>query len=93
MNIETSSRAGSMESNDIFVMLHPSDQGIQIDLESKVYLQYGSQIRTLILKTLEEEGVQGVHLVARDSGALDYTIKSRVKTAVSRAKKAGKPYE
>jgi len=93
MNIETSSRAGSMESNDILIMLHPSENDIQIDLESKVYLQYGPQILKVIQQTLEEEDIHGVHVVARDSGALDYTIKSRVKTAVSRAKKAGPTYE
>ena len=89
MKIEKSSRAGSVESNDILIMLHPSNGGLQIDLESKVFQQYGQHIKSLIEKTLSEANVLDAHIIARDSGALDYTIQSRVKTAVTRAMKTG----
>lgn len=93
MKIEKSSRAGSVESNDILIMLHPSSEGLQIDLESKVFHQYGQHIKSLIEKTLSEADVSNAHVIARDSGALDYTIQSRVKTAVTRAMKAGEQNE
>lgn len=90
MEINKSSRAGSMESNDIFITLQPSDQGIEIQLESKVMKQFGKRIEKIIHETLEKAGVDQVLLVAKDNGALDYTIKSRVLTAISRAVEGGR---
>jgi len=80
-------RAGSMESGDILIMLHPYKNGIKIELESKVMKQYGTHIKTLIQSTLEYYGVRDIYVVAKDSGALDYTIKSRIKTAIERSVK------
>ncbi len=88
MDIERPSRAGSVESNDILIMLHPAEDHVEVDLESKVFAQFGAHIEALIVETLYECGVTGAVVVARDSGALDYTIRSRVKTAVKRAKGA-----
>ncbi|QRN85164.1 citrate lyase acyl carrier protein [Clostridia bacterium] len=92
MKIERPSQAGSMESNDILIMLHPSNQSIQIQLESKVKKQFGKHIEQAIKETLDEAGVTQVLVVAKDSGALDYTIKSRVLTALSRSME-GPSYE
>jgi citrate lyase subunit gamma (acyl carrier protein) len=89
MKINKPSRAGSIESNDIFISLHPNDGKIEIQLESKVKKQFGKRIEKIIRETLKEAGVDQVLLVAKDSGALDYTIKSRVLTAVSRARTGG----
>ncbi len=86
MNIKTPAKAGTMESNDIYIMVSPNaDGGIVIDLESIVMKQFGKQIEEVILKTLNKLNVKDVHLVARDRGALDYTIKARVETAIKRA--------
>lgn len=90
MKIQRSSRAGSMESNDIFITLHPGAEGIEIQLESKVMKQFGKRIEHVIRQALEEAGVTETLVVAKDSGALDYTIKSRVITAVERAQGGGR---
>ena len=89
MKIIKPSRAGSVESNDIFIMLHPSDHGIEIQLESKVMKQFGKRIHQVIESTLAETGVTHALVVAKDSGALDYTIKSRIVTAVNRSLEGG----
>lgn len=77
-------KAGSVESNDILIMIAPGDGNLELDLESVVYKQYGEEIKEIILKTLAEEGVTDAKVKAQDKGALDFTIKARVKTCVMR---------
>ncbi|ABR49539.1 citrate lyase acyl carrier protein [Alkaliphilus metalliredigens QYMF] len=85
MNIKTAAKAGTMESNDIYIMVQPKDDGgIIIDLESIVMDQFGKQIRQVIEQTLMELEIKNIHMIAKDRGALDYTIKARVETAVKR---------
>jgi citrate lyase subunit gamma (acyl carrier protein) len=89
MRIQNPSCAGAMESNDILIMLHPSVDGVQIQLESRVKKQFGRRIESVIRTTLAEVGVTGTLVIAQDKGALDYTIKSRVITAVNRSLEGG----
>ncbi len=89
MDITNPARAGSMESNDIYIMLLPSSEGIIVELESKVIKQFGKKITNTILEVLKEHNISSVKILAKDSGALDYTIKSRVTTAVKRSLKEG----
>ena len=90
MKIIKPARAGSMESNDIYIMLLPYDGGVDLQLNSKVIKQFGKRIKKIILLTLEELNITEVQIIANDSGALDYTIKSRVMTAVERSLKGGR---
>lgn len=83
MKINKPSRAGSMESNDILIILYPSEKR-EINLTSIVKKQFGEQIEKIICETLDEIGVEGVKVDAEDKGALDYCIKARVITAVER---------
>ncbi|MGG7163020.1 citrate lyase acyl carrier protein [Clostridium ihumii] len=86
MEIKKVAKAGTLESNDIYIMLMPKDgEGIELELESIVMKQFGDQIEKTILETLKELGVTSVLVKAQDKGALDYTIKARVETAVKRA--------
>ena len=71
MRIIKPSRAGSLESNDVLIMLYPGDTR-QIDLESPVKAQFGAAIIAVINEVLDELGVTGVKVDARDRGALDY---------------------
>jgi citrate lyase subunit gamma (acyl carrier protein) len=78
--------AGTLESNDIRVMILENDNaGIEIELESVVEKQFGKQIRKVIKETLEKLQIDNIKVIAVDKGALDYTIKSRVACAVYRA--------
>lgn len=86
MRIIKSSKAGTLESNDILIMVAPNDEGNKVELESIVKLQFGDHIEKLILDKLKELDVENVYVKAQDKGALDYTIISRVETAIKRAK-------
>lgn len=86
MEIIKPSKAGTMESNDIYVMLQPNEgAGIKVELESPVMKQFGKRIEEVILETLKSLDVKDVLVVAKDRGALDYTIRARIETAVKRA--------
>lgn len=86
MKFVKNSIAGSLESNDIRVMITANDEpGVKIELESVVEKQFGRQIRKVILETLEKLKIDNVKVIATDKGALDYTIKARVACAAYRA--------
>ena len=78
--------AGTLESGDILVRIAPaSSDGLSIDLESSVAAQFGAQIRSLIVETLEGLGVDKADVMVVDKGALDCTIRARVTAAAVRA--------
>jgi citrate lyase subunit gamma (acyl carrier protein) len=77
-------KAGSVESNDILVMISPGEGSLEVEVESVVYKQFGESIKDVILNTLAEEGIKDAKVIAKDKGALDFTIKARVKTCIRR---------
>lgn len=86
MNITKVAKAGTLESNDILIMVMPNDLGrIELELESIVMPQFGEVIRQVIINKVQEMGIEGITIKAQDKGALDYTIGARVETAVKRA--------
>ncbi|SFM15899.1 citrate lyase acyl carrier protein [Pelosinus propionicus] len=80
-------QAGTVESSDILISLMPAEAatGIQVELVSPTLQQYGKHIKNLIIETLVFHGIEDVQVYANDKGALDCTIKARVKTALERA--------
>ncbi|SKA90338.1 citrate lyase subunit gamma (acyl carrier protein) [Caloramator quimbayensis] len=86
MEIKRIAKCGTFESNDIYVIVEPnSDGGVEINLESIVMKQFGEQIKKTIDETVKSFGIKSIKITAKDRGALDYTIKSRVETAIKRA--------
>lgn len=86
MKITKIAKAGTLESNDILVMVMPNENsGIELQLESIVMKQFGDQIEKVILDKIKEMGIEDIVIKAQDKGALDYTIGARVETAVKRA--------
>lgn len=86
MEINKPSKAGTMESNDIYVMLMPNPKGgIEINLQSIVMKQFGEEIERVILETLKDFKIENVIVNAQDKGALNYTVKSRIETAIKRS--------
>ncbi len=78
--------AGTLESGDIFIQIAPSkNKGVQIDLDSTVKYQFGSQIKKVITETLQGLGIEDAEIKATDKGALDCTIRARVTAAAVRA--------
>ena len=86
MNLITTGNAGTMESNDIMITVEPSDAGgVQVELTSSVYQQFGKQIIAVIQETAASYGVENALITAVDKGALDCTVRARVATALTRA--------
>lgn len=77
--------AGTMESNDVMVTIGPGDRGIEIELSSPVERQYGDQIRQAVQQVLTEYSIRRAHVRLVDRGALDCTLRARLKTAIFRA--------
>lgn len=84
IEITKMAKAGSVESNDILVMISPGNGRIDLDLESVVYNQFGDKIKGVILDTLKDAGVKSAKVIVKDKGALDFTIKARVKACIKR---------
>lgn len=81
-----SAQAGFKEANDIHILIQRRESGgIIIDLESPVMRQFGRDIQRSIRETAERIcGLENIYIKAIDGGALDYTIRARVETAVKR---------
>ena len=78
--------AGTLESNDCYVTVLPNhSSGIQLVIRSIVMQKYGHLIEKTIREVLEEYQIEHVSLTLEDKGALDFTIKARVKTALERS--------
>lgn len=75
--------AGSKESNDCLVTVVKSDK-TQIEIESVVAAFFYEQIKATVEETIKELNVENILVKVEDKGALDYTIKSRVTSAINR---------
>lgn len=82
--ISKAAKAGSLESNDLMIMIEPSDK-LDITLNSVVKEQYVDKILKAINEVLDEEGVTKANIVIEDKGALDFTIRARMRTAIERS--------
>lgn len=85
MEIKQTAIAGTLESSDCMVTVEPGEGGIELELSSVVIRQFGTQIRKVILETLERLEITNARLTVVDKGALDCTIKARVECAVYRS--------
>ena len=86
MKLITTGSAGTMESNDIMITVGPTAEGgVQVELTSNVYQQFGKQIIAVIRETAAGYGVENALITAVDKGALDCTVRARVAAALTRA--------
>ncbi len=84
MKITKSSKVGTLESNDCLIYLEPSEK-LEIEIKSIVMEQFGDKIKEVVSQTLSEEKVTKALVIIDDRGALDYTIKARLKCAIRRS--------
>jgi len=75
--------AGSYESSDCVITVSKSDR-TEIKIESIVFDQFGEQIEKVIKDTLNENNITNILVECFDKGALDYTVKARLETALKR---------
>ena len=84
MDIRKAAVAGTLESSDCMVSIEPA-RGIELEIESAVFRQYGKRIKEVAMETLDRLDVRDARVSIVDKGALDCTIKARVECAVMRA--------
>lgn len=85
MELKVVAKAGTLESNDIQIIIDPDNDGLDIKLNSVVMAQFGDQIERVIKETLKSLGVKNAKVFANDKGAIDSVIISRIETAVYRS--------
>ena len=72
--------------SDLQVSIEPRDSGgLEITLESRVGLYYGTSILTQTRQVLESLAVKHARISIHDEGALPFVISARIETAVKRA--------
>ena len=86
MQIVKNATAGTMESSDVYVEIEPAADGVTVELESVVKLQFGEAIETVVRDVLAENGVENAAVRIHDRGALECVIRARVETALLRGK-------
>jgi len=79
--------AGSKESNDCLVTVKESKK-TDIIIDSIVAAFFYDQIKAVVEETLKEMNIENVTVIVEDKGALDYTIKSRLVSAIKRMEKS-----
>ncbi|MEB3429191.1 citrate lyase acyl carrier protein [Citroniella saccharovorans] len=84
MNIEKEAASGSLQSNDCLVRVFP-DNDLKIEIQSSVMKEFGHIIREVAEGMLKELKVQKGKVIIEDKGALDFTIRARIETAVKRS--------
>lgn len=78
-----SAMAGSVESNDCLMIVSESEK-TEIVISSIVDAFFHDQIEKVIKDTLAELKIKNIKVECQDKGALDYTIKARLVTALER---------
>lgn len=90
MEIKKKATAGTLESSDIFVMVEPSENGIELELESIVLNQFGEEIEKTAREVLRDFDINNVKIHLKDRGAVECAIRARIETALKRAEEAEK---
>jgi len=77
--------AGGVESNDCLMTVTENDSQV-IEVTSIVDKFFHDEIVKVIKETLDELKITNIKVVCQDKGALNYTIKARLITAINRMK-------
>ena len=85
MEIKNKATAGTLESNDVYILVEPNDNGIELELESIVFNQFGEDIERTVKEVLDDFNVTNIKIQLKDRGAVECAIRARVETALKRA--------
>jgi len=80
---------GNRRASDVFVEVSLDALGIEIEIESKYKDLFGELIEKAVRDVLMEMNIGNIKVKLEDDGALDFTIRARVRTAVRRALSIG----
>ena len=78
--------AGTDEKSDAVITIEPSEQGLQLEIKSVVFNQFGAAIEASVREVLADMGVENAIVKVADRGALDCVLRATVQTAVLRGK-------
>jgi citrate lyase subunit gamma (acyl carrier protein) len=84
MEILRRESAGTLQSNDCLVEVRPAPS-LTVTIESPVFLQFGKRIEEVAREIAGALFVENASICIFDRGALDCTIRARVRTALLRA--------
>ncbi|MCE1199712.1 MAG: citrate lyase acyl carrier protein [Marinilabiliales bacterium] len=87
MKPKTAAQSGTFESSDVIVLIEPLPDGAgrQLEISSTVMQQYGVFFRQTVEEMLDLYEMTDIHLIAKDKGALEPTIRARIETAIMRS--------
>jgi citrate lyase subunit gamma (acyl carrier protein) len=87
MSPKIAAQAGTFESSDVIFLIEPlpENSGRKIELFSTVLHQYGESFNRIVKEMLDDFKLTDIHIIARDKGALEPTIKARLETAIRRS--------
>lgn len=87
MKPKIASQSGTFESSDVIFLIEPlpDNSGRKLEIFSSVMQQYGPSFNRIVTEMLDEYQMTDIHLIAKDKGALEPTIKARLETAINRS--------
>ena len=87
MKPKIAAQSGTFESSDVIVLIEPlsDNTGRKIEISSSVMQQYGASFKKIVVDMLDQYEMTDIHLIAKDKGALEPTIKARLETAIKRS--------
>lgn len=87
MKPKIAAQSGTFESSDVIFLIEPlpDNSGRKLEISSTVMQQYGDSFRRIIIEMLDQYDLTDIHLIAKDKGALEPTIKARLETAIKRS--------
>lgn len=87
MKPKTAAQSGTFESSDVIFLIEPlpDNSGRKLEISSTVMQQFGVSFNAIVLEMLDQYEMTDIHLIAKDKGALEPTIKARLETAIKRS--------
>ena len=87
MKPKIAAQSGTFESSDVIFLIEPlpDNSGRKLDISSTVMQQFGASFNRIVVEMLDQYEMTDIHLIAKDKGALEPTIKARLETAIKRS--------
>lgn len=87
MKPKIAAQSGTFESSDVIILIEPlpDNSGRKLEISSTVMQQYGNSFKRIVIEMLDQYEMTDIHLIAKDKGALEPTIKARLETAIKRS--------
>ena len=87
MKPKIAAQSGTFESSDVIFLIEPlpDNSGRKLEITSTVMQQFGASFNRIVEDILNQYDMTDIHLIAKDKGALEPTIKARLETAIKRS--------